>query len=222
MIPKKTVMTILRGHLKGFKWIKGSHNFSVILGSYEQKQTQAFVKQLSTSKCFVDLGAHVGYYTLIYRKLNSKGQIFSFEPLPENVDFLNRHIRLNNLKDIEVINAAVSDVSGSVRFNTGKSTVAGKLDSEGNTEVPCISFSDWINDNNVEPDIIKMDIEGEEYKVLKNVSDYLQSKKPKLLLSTHGAEVHKQCFDLLKTLGYENFAVLNDGENLIEREYFIS
>ncbi|MEM6525804.1 MAG: FkbM family methyltransferase [Bacteroidota bacterium] len=215
-------MKIRKGPLKSLKWIKGSHNFSVILGIYEKNQTNAFVKIAKKSACFLDLGAHVGYYSMLYRQLNSKGTIYAFEPLPDNIVYLNKHIEMNGMSDINVVNAAVSDVSTILKFDIGKSSVAGKLSEEGNVEVQCVSLKKWIAEKGIEPDLIKMDIEGHEFNVLKHISDYLKTMRPALFLSTHGDTLHTQCINLLKELGYLDFNVLSEGEGLIEKEYLIS
>ena len=80
LIPASAILPILSGNLRGKKWIKGAHNVSVVLGTYERKQSNEFTTFCKGSKSFWDLGAHVGYYTLLYHFHNSGGKIFAFEP----------------------------------------------------------------------------------------------------------------------------------------------
>ena len=75
LIPAKAIVPIIRGPLKNKKWIKGSHNISIPLGSYELKQTAAFRKLALNSKAFWDLGSHVGYYSLLYNSVSPSGKI---------------------------------------------------------------------------------------------------------------------------------------------------
>ena len=71
--------------------------------------------------------------------------------------------------------------------------------------VKCISIDEWIKQAHAVPDIIKIDVEGAEYDVLKGAMHTLQTYKPKILLATHDCQspgVKDRCVDLLKELGY--------------------
>src|SRR5688572_24300238 len=78
LVPDEMVMRILSGPLAGKKWINGSHNRSVWLGIYERNQTKLFVDKIQGRNVFWDLGAHAGYYTLLYNYKNPSGYSFSF------------------------------------------------------------------------------------------------------------------------------------------------
>lgn len=204
MIPGGWVLRILTGPLISKKWIKGSHNISVLLGLYEAKQTHCFYKLSKNKKVFWDLGAHVGYYTLLFKTANVNGLVFAFEPLPSNRYFFQKHVQLNKISEVHFFNKAVSNEKGKLRFNTGKSTVAGKIDDRGDIAVEVIQLSNYLTLNKiVEPDIIKMDIEGEEFKVLQDLEGILAHKKPVIFLSTHSDKVHEKSLNLLLTFNYK-------------------
>lgn len=203
IIPNKSVLPILWGPLHGKKWIKGSHNLSILLGTYERNQTRFFQENAVGINVFWDLGAHVGYYSLLFRTSNASGKIVAFEPLPSNGELFNEHMKMNSVSDYNLYQFAVSDKQGGLSFNKGKNSVAGKLSMGGDIKVKVVQLSDWLSRGLIEvPQLIKMDIEGEETKVLRDLKLMLTEFKPKIFLSTHGDEVHRNCVQQLLELGY--------------------
>jgi FkbM family methyltransferase len=203
-IPDEAVVTILKGPLRGKKWINSSHNKSIWFGLYERSQTAYFIDRIKSKKVFWDLGAHVGYYTLQFCKLNPGGSVFAFEPLERNVLYFEKHMQLNNIKGYKIFKVAVSNAEGTLRFAKGTASVAGKLSSEGETEVEVIKLSSWYENGKISPpEVIKMDIEGAEINVLHDLKGILINRKPILFLSTHGQLVHDDCISLLEEIGYK-------------------
>jgi len=89
LIPNAVVVRIMQGHLKGKKWIKGSGVNGYWLGTYELAQQKIFQKYMKEGNVVFDIGAHVGFYTLLATQLvGKKGKVFSFEPNPRNIIFL--------------------------------------------------------------------------------------------------------------------------------------
>lgn len=203
LIPNETVMPILSGPLRGKKWIVGSHNHSVWLGTYETKQSRTFVEKCAGSKIFLDLGAHAGYYTLLYKTLNKQSLVYSFEPVENNYEYFQKHTKMNNLEKVVPFKKAVADKEGLLRFARGNS-VGGKLSSSGDMEVSAVKLSRLFEEKIIEfPDIIKMDVEGAEYQVLMDIKPFLLTQmKPTIFLSTHSKKVRDACLDLISNLEY--------------------
>lgn len=203
MIPEDAVVRILSGPLFGMRWIKGSHNLSVLIGSYERKQTAKFCELARNAGVLWDLGAHVGYYSMLFQKVNPSAKVYAFEPSPRNATLFRRHMELNNLQKAVLIEKAVSDTAGLLSFDSGSSTVAGKLSSHGDQNVEVVRIAELLTYGELEvPQLIKMDIEGEEFKVLHDIWPVVSHQRPKILLSTHGAAVHKSCVNFLRDAGY--------------------
>ncbi len=203
LIPGKAILQIISGPLRGQRWIKGSHNLSVILGTYERVQSREFMRSTENVGVFWDLGAHVGYYSLLFRAGNPLGEIVAFEPAEKNAKLFCQHMDLNNVTEFAQYTVAVSDQPGMLSFSKGKTSVAGRLKENGDYQVEVIRLSDWLAQNKIKaPQLIKMDIEGEEYKVLEDIKSILKDHKPRIFLSTHGREVHRACINLLKELNY--------------------
>lgn len=198
ILPIPEIVTFYWGALKGFKWITKSSNASYWLGFYEAKMKSYLIKSVKENQVFLDLGAHVGYYTILASKLVGKnGRVYSFEPLPRNLSFLNKHIALNSLQNVTVYSSAVGHEEGYFTMNIS-SPVAAKLDANGTFEVKVLDLVQLIEKREIEfPDVIKMDIEGEESYLLPKILKISQDKNIHIFLSTHGREVHTKLIDLL-------------------------
>lgn len=204
LIPSNALLPILAGPLRGNRWIKGSHNLSVLLGTYEKIQSREFFQISRGARVLWDLGAHVGYYSLLFSKANRTGAIIAFEPVERNAKLFERHMNLNKVRNYEIKQLAVSNEVGTLSFNFGRTTVAGKLSRQGSSFVPVIKLSSWFKENaSLPPNIVKMDIEGEELKVLQDIAQILRDHKPKIFLSTHGVALHHECIHFLRQLDYE-------------------
>lgn len=85
-IPPELVVPILQGKLKGRKWVVGSSKHGCWLGSYEYHKRRLFEQLIRPGDTVFDIGAHVGFYTLLASILTGPaGRVFAFEPLPRNL-----------------------------------------------------------------------------------------------------------------------------------------
>ena len=60
--------------------------------AYEHDKQKQIAKELSPGAVFYDLGANVGFYTLLAAKWATAGKVYAFEPLPRNIEFLRKHL----------------------------------------------------------------------------------------------------------------------------------
>ena len=91
LIPAKSIVPILQGELKGYKWIKGSSINGCWLGSYEFEKQVLFGNVIKRGMVVYDIGANVGFYTLLASKLaGDTGRVYSFEPFPGNIEYLKK------------------------------------------------------------------------------------------------------------------------------------
>jgi len=220
LIPNKTILPILQGPLKGKKWIKGSSINGCWLGTYELDKQVLFSKYVKSGMIIFDVGANVGYYSLLASLLTGKeGKVFSFEPLPENISYLKKHIELNNLKNVKVVKKAISNQVSTMRFNFGDNRSAGHVSIEGEIKIETTSLDEFIKDGNPLPDLIKMDIEGAEYDALIGAKELLKRKKPVIFLATHSSEIRVKCLKLLTAHGYIISAI--DNKPIEESDEFV-
>jgi len=204
ILPRSMTVRILRGELRGKKWIVGSQRNAFWLGLYEPYLQKLIATEVKRGGTFFDVGANVGFYTLLAASLLAPERVFAFEPVPENVHFLKRHLDLNKIKNVEVLEVAISDEVGMCSFRLEQTRAMGRLDSGGSFQVRATTLDHLLQQGLIAPpSYIKMDIEGAEYRALLGAKECLEKYRPKLFLATHGTQVHDECCRLLRTLEFE-------------------
>lgn len=113
VVPRTAVVRVLKGVNRGFKWIVGSSTHGCWLGTYESEKQCAISRFVKPGMTVFDIGAHAAFYTLAFSRLvGETGKVWAFEPLAGKVDYLLRHIRLNLLDNVKLMQAAVADKNG--------------------------------------------------------------------------------------------------------------
>jgi FkbM family methyltransferase len=204
LLPAAMVMNIWQGPLRGKKWVVGSFNHGCWLGTYEFAKQQRVAAAVKPGDVFFDVGAHVGFYSLLASSLvGETGRVFAFEPFPRNLGFLEKHLQLNGASNTTVFKAAVSDRPGELRFREGEGHSMGQIHAEGTLVVPCVSLDDLYTQNAIPlPNVLKIDVEGAEAHVLRGAENILRRSQPTIFLATHGQEVHAECLAILRSFGY--------------------
>jgi len=197
-------MRILRGPLRGKKWIAGAHIHSCWLGSYESDKQKLFEGVIKEGETVFDIGANAGFYSMLASVLvGARGRVCAFEPLPRNVRLLSEHLRINQLANVQVIEAAVSDVDGETYFDDSPGNAMGHLSDVGTLRVQTITIDHWVAQNLLPiPHCLKIDVEGAELLVLAGARLTIEKHQPKIFLATHGAAQHEGCCEFLRSLRY--------------------
>jgi FkbM family methyltransferase len=208
---------VIRGPLKGIWFVHGSAagrggGISIHLGRSEVSQTEWVRSHLRRGQVFIDVGANIGYYTLLASRIvGSDGRVVAIEPLRRNITFLERHIRLNDAGNVVVVPLACSDSSGEAMFHEGANTALGRLASRPPIEainlkaheVVTSTLDDIVRRRGLQPDMIKIDVEGAELAVLEGARDTIAATAPSLVLSVHSADLRRDCLEWLEELGYD-------------------
>ncbi|BCX15615.1 MAG: hypothetical protein KatS3mg097_507 [Candidatus Parcubacteria bacterium] len=138
-------------------------------------------------KIFLDIGAHIGKYSILYSDFYEK--IYAFEPEPDNFNLLKENIRLNNLKGkIFPFQLALSDKTSKIEFYLSPYSVANSLiKNEGYKKilVDTITLDEFlkqekINFNNIS--CIKIDVEGAEDMVIKGMEKSFSFLRCKIII----------------------------------------
>ncbi|MHB1231512.1 MAG: FkbM family methyltransferase [Burkholderiales bacterium] len=117
LMPDSATLPVLSGINRGMKWVAGSATHGAWLGTYESDKQQQLARLLKSGMAFYDVGANAGFYTLAAARLvGERGHVFAFEPLAENVANLRRHVQLNQLQNVSIIQAAVCGYPESLGF----------------------------------------------------------------------------------------------------------
>jgi len=161
----------------------------LMLGHYEPFASQVFNSLLREGMTVVDIGAHVGYYTLLAAKgVGASGRVFSFEPEPRNFGLLCRNISLNALANVFPQQKALLDRDGTHHFYLaaeafGSHGIYRQDATAGRIEVETTTLDELFSGRTETVQVIKMDAEGAEPLILKGMKDVI-SRCDKLALLT--------------------------------------
>ncbi len=134
---------------------------------------------------FIDIGANIGSYTVL-----ASGQVgaktIAFEPVPSTFKYLLANISINNLqKKVTALPIALGAIKGNIEFAISKDMmnnhVAEKNEMADKLEVPVVKLDDVMADQ-LDPALIKIDVEGYETDVLKGAINTLQNKHLKVII----------------------------------------
>ncbi len=218
---------VVRGPLRGARFVLGTlagegGGASVYFNMIETKQTAAFTDTLSKGQVLFDIGANVGYYTILGARLvGPRGKVIAVEPVVRNLAHLYQHIVLNKASNVSIVSAACSDTVSLATFSLGLNYATGYLAdnhgerNEGKKElflVPTVTVDAMVQQLEISPDVIKLDVEGAELSVLKGARTTLRETRPRIFLSTHSEALRYTCLEYLKELGY-TFEVLSQEKN---------
>lgn len=183
----------------------------------EKEYTRYLIENLKAGETFFDIGASVGFISILIALKLGKGKVFAFEPDPAIADRLSKNIKLNSLDNLISVPIALSDKKGKVKlYSEGSDNYSPSMESVQGFEKYVMVKSDTvdhlINLGVIDtPNSVKIDVEGAEEMVLAGMNKLLMSsKKPKNIF----IEVHKnflpkfgsssnEVLALLKTKGYK-------------------
>ena len=205
LIPIPKYIPILKGKLKGKKWLvsAGGKIVRLMFSTYEPEQSHLFEINIKPGHVVFDVGAHAGYYSLLASALvGREGKVFAFEPNPHNYLSLVNHVKINRADNIDVFECAVGNENGYSLFELGSGSGTGHLSQFGDFRVRTIRLDDLVKEKELSPDFIKIDTEGAELLVLMGAKQLLSEIRPVVFLSTHGDEIHNQCCVFLQALNY--------------------
>ncbi len=157
-------------------------------GTYE-KGILFFLKQvLKVGDCFIDVGANIGLMTVFAaKKVGDFGKVIAFEAHPETFKLFQFNLELNNIKNVVAHDFALgSENTQSVIYdnwqvNRGGASLIIKDDNSNSYPIEVRKLDDSLNEN-IQPKVIKIDVEGFELSVLKGASETISKYKPILIV----------------------------------------
>lgn len=179
-------------------------------GFHEEDTTNYLLQNLKEGDTFIDVGAHIGYFSLFASHIVGEGGfVHSFEPSECILELCNKNI--NQKINIVLNNVAILDHIGMEEFkdfgiknsafnsfirHTQHPKLKGKK-----YYVDATTIDIYVKENKIKPDMIKIDVENTEIKVLQGAIKTIEKHKPKIVLETN----KKSCILFLTNRGYEVF-----------------
>lgn len=194
--------------------IKESHMMLArALGIYEPDKTQTIQTLLKPGMTFVDIGANKGDFSLLAAKIvGDTGTVLAFEPEPDNCHWIRHSMSLNRYKNITLYDTALGDTNESTRLYLGEksgwhSLIPSATNSSQDTiDIQMSTLDTVLGDiGHTHVDMIKIDVEGAELRVLEGTRTTLShNKNIILLIDIHphlGVDPGEVC-DFLRAYGF--------------------
>ena len=181
-------------NVQGYKmWINsddtGIAPHIMMRGIFGEYETNIIRKIIEPGMTVIDIGANFGYFSLLLSGLvGESGKVFAFEPDPSAFKLLSRNIKENGIKNVFLINKALSDRTGHTKLYLDKDNQGEMSLSLDNVDKPCgcvyvetITLDSYFARLNEKIDFIKMDVQGAEGMVIDGAKEILNKHKPKIL-----------------------------------------
>lgn len=195
----------------------------------EIRLAKFLIHNLEPGDTFMDVGAHYGYFSLLGSVLTGAGgKVYSFEASPKTYRILQKNTGMRT--NMHSNHLAVSDSDAELKFYEFPN-----LYSEYNTlnidqfknekwfsayeptevKVKSVILDEFITANRIDPKVIKIDVEGAEYRVINGLSHFLLEKSPLIVMEylsqARGNKEHQEAEAKLNALGYLSFAIDDKG-----------
>jgi len=217
----------LRLWSKGDDWVSNQVFWRGWAG-YEPESAPLFFRLAQRSEVVFDVGAFVGFYSLLAGHANTAARVFAFEPLPTIFERLKSNVRLNELPNVSCQNAAAGAEDGTADFfhtdglPTSSSLSFGYLESVPGlmrSTVRVVSLDRFAAENGVSRvDLLKIDTETTEPEVLRGMAGILGRDKPHMVCEVlKGRGRERDLEALLAPAGYEYFLLTEQGPVRKER-----
>lgn len=159
-------------------------------GFYDNDLSELIIETAKTGGVFVDVGANIGYCSLLFAKQNKNCKVISFEPSNKNLELLTYNIQQNNLsQNITLYPYAVGDKNEELYFDSGpeEQTGWGHLSDKVTTQkVKVVRLDSIINNDFEKNDLLKIDVEGFDMQVVLGCETLLkQGKVKKIVFEYH-------------------------------------
>ena len=206
--------------------IRGNRN-------WEPFETGVLIANLGPGDTMVDLGANIGYYSLVAAAVvGETGRVYAFEPDAGNFELLRRNVELNGFRQIDARNVAVSDARGTARLflsgdNQGDHRIFAPGDGEETgrafVDVACVDFDSLAEAEGISPDVIKIDTQGAEAAILRGMSRLAARRRGRMKmllefwpygLRAAGSSA-EEMLSILEGFGLEISVIDNDARSMV-------
>jgi FkbM family methyltransferase len=178
---------------------------------------------LQPGNAFFDVGAHYGWMSLAAcHRVGAKGKVVAFEPSPPLLECLQYNKKANRFEQLEIVAKAVSESDGQLvpfyvanggdsflnsLFDHPMELVAGVPEQKGTIEVQTVTLDEFSKTRRLQPDLVKIDVEGAELLVLQGCQRILAEHRPRFIVAVHPTwlppgQKSAELFALFQSHGY--------------------
>jgi FkbM family methyltransferase len=214
IVPRETLtwIQVQRGPAAGL-WLRVNPRTgrAILEGSGERSVQEAIAKHVRPGMTFYDLGANIGFFSLLAAKLvGPTGKVVSFEADPEIAARLRKNVTRNNFLWVTVEQNAVWSEPSAVTFSRvdsaaspdrGQGHVSQGDARAGSITVEAISLDAYTSKHSP-PQFIKCDVEGEEIEVFRGARCLLAEERPAIICELHSEENRRKLLGEFSALGY--------------------
>jgi FkbM family methyltransferase len=196
------------------------------LQAFEPETTQIFYKLAQNSNLIIDVGANTGVFSLLACAANQNCCVVSFEPVPRIFDRLAHNIKLNGWENrCQVRSEAVSNITGCTKLHVpyGILPTSASLNIQGFRglsgyllDVPVVTLDKLCLENG-KVDLVKIDVEGFEDKVLEGMQRILARFAPTIIIECHLDGPILAVESILKQVGYHLFHLCSKGPVAVKK-----
>jgi FkbM family methyltransferase len=177
-----------------------------LIGEYSKQDFQ-----IKKTDVVIDVGAHIGLFSLYASQNCTKGKIFAFEPIKENYEILESNKKLNDFSNIQSENCAISNVTSKITLyqSNDESGHSKFIQTNNPVEVASKSLNDFFKENRLESvNLLKLDCEGSEYEIIDSLEDKYFEMTEKMIIEYHLADSNPELLEKLKNkLKYHSYKI---------------
>ncbi len=200
---------IQQGAGQGLHFDAAGAKAGYVIGSAEPAMQAALVRLLRPGMTFFDVGAHVGFLTVIGARLvGPEGRVVGFEPVRASADQARKNAAANGYTNVEIRTVALGNTDGEARFaifaDSSLATMRAlehTAPQHADTHLPICRLDALMDEGSLPlPDVIKIDVEGVEVEMLAGAHRTLSDARPMLLIELHST--NNPIADMLERLRY--------------------
>lgn len=188
---------------------------------FKEPARETLLGLITEGACFVDVGANVGQVTLhASRSVGPEGRVIAFEPTPFNLARLYTNLKLNATQNVTVEEMGLGDHAGTFLIsnvderNQGMNRILERgPDADHTSAIRVTTLDDYVNEHRLEHvDVIKIDVEGFEFKMLKGGATVIERDHPILFIELDDDNLQENgstADELVQWLKGKGYAVVN-------------
>lgn len=166
-----------------------------LFNTHEPLNTELLTQNLKKGMVCFDVGANIGYYTLLESKMvGDEGKVIAIEPSPINFKQLQKNIQNEKAKNVELYQIAGGDQNGTIKFlldpHSNLSRIISneeKVREKGEiVDVPMKKLDSFLEASTIKTlDFIRMDVEGYEFNILEGMRNSIKKFRPAIQMEVH-------------------------------------